>query len=370
MPKSHRSKLLALALFGGLGLSLAAHPAAAEGPEFKVDASWPKQLPNQWILGQIGGITVDAQDHVWVFQRPRSLNEADRGLTLTPPRSRCCRPAPSVIEFDAEGNVVSSWGGPGTIPEWPENEHAIYVDAKNQVWLTGNGDKDAALLKFSRDGKFQKQFGKIAPITNSLDTTQLGRVAGIAIDAAANEIFLADGYSNHRVIVLDADSLAYKRMWGAYGKPPTDVKLPANYNPTAPQFTNPVHCVRLSNDGLVYVCDRTNNRIQVFQKNGTFVKEFAIRPQTRGTGPAYDLVFWPDRNQTYMIVADGADGEALIVRRDDGREVGSFGHYGRQVGQFHNIHTMAVDSRGNVYTGEVDTGMRVQKFTPNAPPVK
>jgi len=158
-------------------------------------------------------------------------------------------------------------------------------------------------------------------------------------------------------------------MWGAYGKPPTDMKL-ENYNPAAQQFTNPVHCVKIANDGLVYVCDRTNDRVQVFQKNGTFVKEFVIRPETRGTGSSYDLAFWPDRNQTYLIIADGADGEAVIVRRADGKEVGAFGHYGKQAGQFHNIHQIVSDSKGNIYTGEVDTGMRVQKFTPNAPPVK
>jgi hypothetical protein len=169
--------------------------------------------------------------------------------------------------------------------------------------------------------------------------------------------------------VLDADSLAYKRMWGAYGKPPTDMKM-KNYEPEAPQFTNPVHCVKIANDGLVYVCDRTNDRIQVFNKDGSFVKQFAIRPETRGTGSSYDLAFWPDRNQTYLIIADGADGEAVIVRRDDGKEVGAFGHYGRQAGQFHNIHQVVTDSKGNVYTGEVDTGMRIQKFTPTTPPTR
>ena len=363
-----RFAILALVFLGGFAFAIPDR-AAAEGPEFKVDPSWPKQLPNNWILGQIGGMTVDAQDHIWVFQRPRSLRDVDTGAIQTPRRARCCAPAPSVMEFDSAGNVVQAWGAPGTVPDWPESEHAIFVDNKNQVWLTGNGNKDAMLLKFTRDGKFLKQFGKLAPVTNSLDTTQLGSVASIAIDTAANEIFLADGYGNHRVIVLDADSLAYKRMWGAYGRPPTDMKL-GNFNPTAPQFANPVHCVKIANDGLVYVCDRSNDRIQVFQKNGTFVKEFAIRPETRGTGSSYDIAFWPDRNQTYLIIADGADGEALIVRRADGQEVGSFGHYGKQVGQFHNIHQIVADSKGNIYTGEVDTGMRIQKFAPGVAPAR
>jgi len=362
--------MLVAAVLASVTVVAGAQAIAAEGPPtFKVDASWPKQLPNNWVIGQIGGMTVDAQDHIWVFQRPRSLNDADKGATLTPKRSRCCAPAPSVMEFDAEGNLVQAWGGPGTHPDWPVSEHGIQLDSKGQVWLTGNSDKDAQLLQFSRDGKFMRQFGKVTPVTNSMDTKQLGSVASIAIDQAANEIFLADGYSNHRVIVLDANNLTYKRMWGAYGKQPTDMKM-KNYEPEAPQFTNPVHCVKIANDGLVYVCDRTNDRIQVFQKNGTFVKQFAIRPETRGTGSSYDLAFWPDRNQTYLIIADGADNEALIVRRDDGKEVGFFGHYGRQAGQFHNIHQVVTDSKGNVYTGEVDTGMRIQKFVPSAPPVR
>jgi len=191
----------------------------------------------------------------------------------------------------------------------------------------------------------------------------------MALDTQANELFFSDGYFNHRIIVLDADTLGFKRMWGAYGKTPTDLKVP-NYNPKSEQFANPVHCVRIANDGLVYVCDRTNDRIQVFQKNGSFVKEFPIRPETHGTGSSYDLAFWPDRNQTYLIIADGADGEAVIVRRSDGQEVGAFGHYGKQVGQFHNIHQIVSDSKGNIYTGEVDVGMRVQKFTPNRAPAK
>ncbi len=350
----------------GLFLMAGTAPASAEGPEYKVDASWPKQLPNNWILGQIGGMNVDAQDHIWVFQRPRSLQRVDLAVNKN---AKCCVAAPSVIEFDAEGNVISAWGGPGYHPDWPGTEHGIFVDPKNNVWLTGSGNRDGTLLKFTRDGKFLAKFGKQGPIAGSQDMGSLGGTASIAFDPAANELFLSDGYFNHRVLVLDADTLGVKRMWGAYGKPPSDEKLP-NFNPTSPQFANPVHCVRIANDGLVYVCDRTNDRIQVFRKDGTFVKDLVIRPETRGTGSSYDLAFWPDRNQTYLIVADGADGEAVIVRRDTGEEVGAFGHYGKQAGQFHNIHQIVADSKGNIYTGEVDTGMRIQKFVPNMAPAK
>ena len=355
-----------LAAVGATALLLSAAPASAEGPQFKVDPSWPKQLPNNWIIGQIGGMNVDAEDHIWVFQRPRSLRDVDLGSKKS---AKCCEAAPSVIEFDGEGNVLSSWGGPGYAPDWPDTEHGILVDANNNVWLTGSGKQDGTLLKFSRDGKLLAKFGHQGPTKGSQDTTALGGTASIALDSQANELFLSDGYFNHRVVVLDAGTLAFKRMWGAYGKPPTDMNLP-KYNPAAQQFANPVHCVRIANDGLVYVCDRANDRIQVFRKDGSFVKDLVVRPQTHGTGSSYDIAFWPDRNQTYLIVADGADGEAVIVRRDDGKEVGFFGHYGKQVGQFHNIHQIVSDSKGNIYTGEVDQGMRIQKFVPNMAPAK
>jgi DNA-binding beta-propeller fold protein YncE len=379
----HRKKFV----LGALGLFLfAAIPSAnaAEALQFTVDPAWPKTLPNKWILGEIGGMATDAQNNVWVLQRPRSLTEDEKGAALNPPRSQCCMPAPSVIQFDSAGNVKSAWGGPGQGYQWPEREHALRLDNKGNVYLSGNGPKDQMLVKFTTDGKFVKQFGRLVDPLGSKDTTAVGRPADIFYDQAGNELYIADGYGNHRVLVIDAETFAFKRMWGAYGKAPED-PMPrvepapgtstnfatANaYNPEMQHFGNPVHCVKIANDGLVYVCDRTNNRIQVFQKNGTFVKQLVIRPETRGTGSSYDLAFWPDRNQTYMIIADGADNEAVIVRRDDGKEVGFFGHYGRQAGQFHNIHQVVVDSKGNVYTGEVDTGMRIQKFVPNAPPAR
>lgn len=206
----NRTKAFLFATIASVGLFAGVTPATAEGPVFKVDASWPKQLPNNWILGQIGGMHVDAQDHIWVFQRPRSLEPVDLASSKS---AKCCVAAPSVIEFDPEGNVVSSWGAPGYHPDWPESEHGIMVDAKNQVWLTGNNNKDGSLLKFTRDGKFLAKFGKQGPITNSQDTMQLGSTASIALDTQANELFLADGYGNHRLMVLDADTLGFKRMW-------------------------------------------------------------------------------------------------------------------------------------------------------------
>jgi len=230
------------------------------GVPYAVDAAWPKPLPNNWILGQVAGIAVDARDHVWLIHRPKTLIDEEKGAALSPPRAKCCVAAPPVIEFDDEGNLLRAWGGPGQGYEWFENEHGIYIDHQGNVWVGGNDPKDHQLIKFSPDGKFLMQIGRAGQTGGSNSTTQLGRPAHMEIDAKANELYIADGYGNKRVIVLDAASGAYKRHWGAYGKAPSDEKLPL-YNPQSPQFANPVHCVRLSNDGLVYVCDRANNRV-------------------------------------------------------------------------------------------------------------
>ena len=347
-----------------IGVAVLTDARAGDIPAFAVDASWPKPLPNNWIIGQVGGITTDAKGNIWVFQRPDSLTDDEKGASLTPPRSKCCFPAPPVLEFDSEGNLLRSWGGPGEGYEWVGNEHGIEVDAKGFVWLTGNAATDSVVMKFTQDGKFVGQIGKIAPSKGSNDITQLSRPAQTTIDEAARELYVADGYGNHRVIVFDADTLAFKRYWGAYGNKPSDDKQPP-YDPKAPvsqQFGNPVHCVKISNDGLVYVCDRTNDRLQVFKKDGTFVKECFYEKTTLGSGSVWDILIWPDPKQTYLLSADGSNNEIRVLNRDDGSVVGSFGHNGRNAGQFHWVHAMAVDANGNVYTGEVDTGKRIQKF--------
>jgi DNA-binding beta-propeller fold protein YncE len=370
-----RRLALASVLNGLLGTALAALmsvvalslPAVAQPvPEFKVDPFWPKPLPNNWLFGQIGGVAVDAQDHVWVLQRPRSLSEDERGATLKPPRSRCCIPAPPVMEFDAGGNFIQGWGGPGDGYDWVGREHGIHVDHKGFVWIGGNAGTDSEVLKFTKDGKFVMAIGKIAPSGGSNDPTLLGKPADIEVDPSSNEVFIADGYGNRRVIVFDADTGAYKRHWGAYGKKPSDEKMP-KYDPAAPvaqQFGNPVHCAKVSRDGFVYVCDRTNNRIQVFKKDGTYITEWFFEKGTLGNGAVWDLNFWPDANQTYLLNVDGENNVMRILRRSDGAVVGSIGRSGRYAGQFHWVHNIAVDSKGNVYTGEVDNANRVQKFVP------
>jgi DNA-binding beta-propeller fold protein YncE len=347
-------------------LLVAASSARAEGPTFKVDPFWPKPLPHNWILGQVGGMTVDAQDNIWVFQRPRSLTPDEKGAALTPPRSKCCVPAPSVLVFNPAGDVVKAWGGPGDNQgyDWPLQEHSILLDNKGFVWLTGNGKDDAMVLKFTTDGKFVKELGRRGPLTSSTDLSQFGEVGGLALDAAANEIYAADGYGNHRVAVFDAETGVIKRIWGAYGRPPTDNNLP-KYNPDSPQFGNPVHCIGLANDGLVYVCDRTNNRIQVFHKDGSFVRQLVFDPKTQGSGSTWGMAFSPlDPAQNYFVLIDGTNNVLETVRRSDGAVVGSFGQPGRETGEFHWVHAGAFDSRGNFYTGEVDTGKRLQKWAP------
>jgi DNA-binding beta-propeller fold protein YncE len=343
-------------------------PAAsnAESPGFKVEASWPKPLPNNWILGQVGGMTIDAQDNVWVFQRPRSLTDDEKGASLTPPRSKCCVPAPSVLVFNPAGDLVKSWSGPGDNRgyDWPLVEHGIMVDNKGFVWLTGSGKDDGMVLKFTVDGKFVKQLGKRGPLTSSTDLSQFGQAAALELDAQANEIYVADGYGNHRVAVLDADTGAIKRIWGAYGKPPTDEKT-ADFNPDSPQFANPVHCVTLAKNGLVYVCDRRNNRVQVFHKDGSFVRQYVFDAKTLGSGSSWGVAFSPlDKEQNYFAVLDGTNNEIKTVRVSDGAVVGTSGRPGREAGEFHWVHTGAFDSKGNFYTGEVDTGKRIQKWVP------
>ena len=227
-------------------------PAHAASPLFRVDPYWPKPLPNNWILGQVGGMAVDDHDNIWVFQRPRSLTDDEKGATFDPPRSKCCVPAPSVLVFNQAGDLVKSWGGPGDNLgyDWPLQEHGILVDNKGFVWLSGNGKGDNMVLKFTVDGKFVKEIGKSGPLTSSTDLTQFGQVAALDFDPQANEIYAADGYGNHRVAVFDADTGEIKRIWGAYGNPPTDENLPT-YNPDSPQFANPVHCVALGKNGFV-----------------------------------------------------------------------------------------------------------------------
>ncbi len=333
-------------------------------PQFQVDALWPKPLPNNWILGQVAGIAVDSSDHIWIVQRPSALTPRERAAEQSPPTAKCCVAAPPVMVFDESGNLLRAWGGPGRGYQWPETEHGIYVDGQGFVWLAGSGKSDGQILKFTMAGEFVLQIGKLGSGHDSNATERLGSPADIAVDPAAREVFVADGYANRRIVVFDSQTGAYKRHWGAYGNRPSDDKMPP-YDPAkppSPQFGNPVHCVRIDKDGLVYVCDRTNDRVQIFRKDGTFVAEHFFEKNTLGTGSVYELAFSPDSEQKYIYMADGANGEIRILDHKSMDVLGRFGRVGRQAGQFTSLHNLAVDHQGNIFTAEVTTGERIQKF--------
>ena len=350
--------------------------AVARVPTYAVDPMWPQPLPNAWILGAVVGVAVDARGHIWITHRP---------ATLQPNETRSIwRAAPPVIEFDAQGAVVSAWGGPAAGYEWPDLEHGIHIDHDDHVWISGGGEKDSHILKFTREGKFLLQIGKKGQGKGSNDTQNLGAAAHMIVDAATNELYVADGYVNHRVIVFDAETGAYKRHWGAYGKPPDDgyfqasgerlpgpfkgvvqnENRPSNYDPNGPpppQFRI-VHAVRISRDGLLYVCDRTNDRIQVFRKDGSFVKEAFVAKNTLGSGSVWDIAFSSDPEQSFLVVPDGTNQQIWILRRDTLQVAGAFGRAGHWAGQFYGAHNIAADAQGNLYITETYEGKRVQKF--------
>ncbi len=350
---------------GQRALQGAAQGKAVQAPTFDVDPFWPQPLPNHWVLGSVIGVGVDARDHVFIVHRQQTLNaRTEIGAASNPPTGECCTPAPPVLEFAPDGKLVNAWGGPGEGYTWPESNHGIAIDHKDNVWIGGNGQGDSHILKFTHEGKLLQQIGLPGQGANSNALEHFGRVAKISFDAAANEAYVSDGYSNKRVAVLDMNTGAIKRYWGAYGNKPDDTNL-GPYNPDAPltqQFRNPVHCAEPSNDGLVYVCDRPNDRIQVFQKDGKFVKEARIAPRTLGDGSVWDIAFSKDPQQKYIYLADGKNERVYVIERQSLDVLTSFGDGGRQPGQFFAVHSIATDSKGNIYTTETYEGKRLQKF--------
>jgi hypothetical protein len=402
----------------------------AAWPDFAVDPRWPKPLPNKWIIGQVGGIAVDRHDNIWILQRARSLDSSEAGATdayVYPdgtvatnddgveidgngnerpygPVSDCCYPAPAVMKFDKKGNLLDAWGGPadegylgsnkcreedGCV--WPGGEHGIFVDHNDYVYIAGNGagdgefpwsgdhGEDSQVLKFSKDGTFVLRIGQPGhegPSSNDTDgadngTPLLWNPADMEVDSKTNELYIADGYGNHRVVVVNADDGKYLRHWGAYGENPVDDAAADAVGPYAedrdagiiPQhFRNPVHCVRITHDRKVYVCDRANTRLQVFKTDGTFIEEKFIRQDTLGSGSVWDLDTSSDRKQSCLYNVDGTNQYADTLVRETLDLIATFGRNGRSAGQFHWVHNVAVDSHGNIYTAEVDTGKRAQKF--------
>jgi DNA-binding beta-propeller fold protein YncE len=337
---------------------------AVQAPRFEVDPMWPKPLPNHWLLGNTIGVGIDSRDHVYIIHRGATLEEKEVYATATPPASECCQPAPPVLEFDAEGNLVKAWGGPGQGYDWPGSNHGITPDSKGNLWIGGNGPDDGHILVFTREGKFVKQFGFPWASAGSNDMWAFNKVAKISLDEGANEAYVADGYGNHRVAVIDMGTGKIKRLWGAYGNKPDDTNL-GRYNPAAApaqQFRTPVHCAEPSIDGNIYVCDRPNDRIQVFSKDGKFQKEVFVAKTTLGDGSVWDIAFSKDPQQKYMYLADGANEKIHVFDRLSLTELTSFGDGGRQPGQFYAVHSIATDSKGNVYTTETYRGQRLQKF--------
>jgi sugar lactone lactonase YvrE len=344
-----------------------AAPGSGDGgiPTFTVDPGWPREMPDLWIMGSVTSVFVDAADHVWVTHLPETLTPEETSAVQDPPLGTCCVPAPVVIEFDADGNVVQGWGDPGTqeVSEFPRNAHGLFVDHNDNVWI--GTFRHHRVMKFTRDGQLLMTIGEYDNRGGSSDTSLLGGPAGMWVDPDTNEIYVADGYRNRRVIVFDADTGEYLRHWGAYGEPPDDDYDFGDRDPSGPpprQFST-VHGLAGSSDGLIYVADRRGNRIQVFQHDGTFVAEKIIAPETRSSGSAFVIALSPDENQEWLYLADGTNHKVWILRREDLEVVGEFGRGGRQVGQFLRPHGMGIDSHGNLYVGEASTGRRVQKFT-------
>lgn len=369
----------------------------AQAPRLEVDPFWPKPLPNGWILGSVTGVAVDAQDNVWLVHRgaPSLTARTENGLGTDPPTAeKCCAPAPLVLKFDSAGNLVANWPGPGEGYQWPRTPQGVTVDSKGNVWIAGSAPEvrpqpprggapgapgvppagargaapvqpqpaDAQVLKFSGAGKFLLQIGAPGKIEGADSKTTLNMPSSVEFDAAANEVYVADT-GNRRVVVFDADSGAYKRHWGAYGGAPDTSNL-GPYDPSvesAKQFRS-VSCVRIAKDGAVYVCDRQNNRIQVFQKDGKFVKETVVSKTTLGDGAVWDVAFSNDPQQRFMYVADGHDKKVFVLLRESLQIVTSFGRGGRYPGHFYGVGSVKVDSKGNVFTGETYEGKRVQKF--------
>ena len=363
--------LTALVMTLGIGQGLIEKRAAAQAsngtkvqvPRFEVDPTFPKPLPNGWYQGMSIGVGVDANDHIWIVHRPDTVNALEAAADAK--TGACCSKAPPILEFDQQGTLLRHWGGSdGEGYQWPSSNHGVTIDHKGNVWIGGNGGGDGLVLKFTQDGKFISMFGKKGVQVDSNSTEHFGQVAKIFIDAKENEAYIADGYGNKRVAVIDADTGKFKRYWGAYGNKPDDTNL-GRYNPDAPpaqQFRTPVHCAEMSKDRLVYVCDRVNDRIQVFTPEGKFIKESWVSKRTLGDGSTWDIAFSNDPQQKFIYLADGKDERVWILDRQSLEILTSFGDGGKMPGQFYAVHSIATDSKGNIYTTETYDGRRLQRF--------
>jgi hypothetical protein len=373
---------------GGFAQAQDVVPGSTMVPRFEVDPLWPKPLPNGWVFGSVIGLSMDAHDNIWIVHRPGSLDKEDS--TGTRGEASCCTAAPDVMEFDEAGNVLHHFGKAAG-HDWPTSNHGITIDKDGNVWMGANGAAqpgpppgsaaqfapgaagapveggvekgiyhDSFLLKFTQDGKFLGEIGHANGSKGSLDTDNVKGVATIRF-LPDGTLVAADGYGNHRVSEWNPKTMKNIRIWGAYGKPPSDDPIP-HYNVNSPQFGNPVHCAEPSNDGLLYVCDRTNNRIQVFKFDGTFVKQYPVSVNTKALGSVWEIAFSKDPAQKFMYIADGSNEEIHVFDRQSMKELYAFGGGGRTPGEFYGVHSIVTDSKGNIFTTETWSGSRVQKF--------
>lgn len=335
-------------------------------PSFQVDPAWPT-IPNNWVLGEVSSISVDSRDHIWVLHRPRSIPEAQRAQA-----------APPVLEFDSAGKLLGSWGGPADGYDWPEREHGIHVDSNGNIWISGNGgwpkptsaaSGDDMILKFTTSGKLILQIGRRGQSKGNTDTANVHQPADVFVYARANELFVADGYGNQRVVVFDADSGKFKRMWSAFGNaPPAEMKpnppapVPNQGGPDGPPQFGLVHAVKVSRDGTVYVADRTNNRVQVFTTAGKYLRQVRLAAEGNVTPVPAGFAFSPDRRQQYLYVVDSGPMRVAIFDREALTQIGTVGMRGPKPGEFDIVHHMAADSKGNLYTAEIVTNRRAQKL--------
>ena len=354
----------AAAAQGALAKPAPGSPTAEKLPIYEIDPAWPltPTLPNDWTWGDIRGLFVDDEDHLWVIHMPSSLTPQEIGAAQTPPIADCCFAAPPVIEMDQSGKVLRSWGGPGEGYTWPVPEHGIFIDHNGFVWMGTSGGMH--VVKFTQDGKHVMTIGEPGVNKGSNDPDHLGGPANFYVEPKTNEIFIADGYRNKRVVVYDAATGKYLRHWGAYGKKPDDTykyEYPVRLD-DPPLHYSTLHGLVGTKDGLIYVSDRRGNRIQVFRQNGEYLMERFVRPETGGSGSGFSLQLSRDPEQSLLYLMDGTNQRIWVLRRKDLTILDRFGRPGRQAGEFIRAHMIAIDSQNRMYTGEAGNGRRVQRW--------
>ena len=354
-------------------------------PLYRVDPFWPKTLPNNWSMQQVTGIGVDDNDIVWFLNRPNAPDPLEIIAESDPRAVLCCVLGPEVIALDQAGDVVHAWGGPD-YPGWPAGLQTVIPDSEGFVWVGGTRPRES-IQKFTRDGELVWDFGHRVPegvqwVENNQEVEEFAQKGRFQIDEVANEIYIID---QKRVVVFDASTGEFKRGWGGHGMPLDEItndpipgyEWDGGPPPDEPNFVPALHFVEISNDRLVYIGERGQNRIQVFSTRGVWQQDIYVSAHTPAQrtcssldwmpgpcGTMYKMVISVDPEQKYLFVADAANNVIWSVDRLSGRTLGHFGSPGRLAGQFNFPNAISMDSKGNIYTGEVSNGKRIQKFEP------